>query len=206
MGFVTINGELVHTSIFNNCQMITFVHEHSVDLDLLRKPANILDLGCRGFEFTTYFDQRGDYVIPVDMDYLKTERPYLRFAVTNYNGTANIKRTSDPQATSIGKIIGGEQVEAITLQKLLQVTEVPFYDLIKMDIESAEYEVIMSLEEPPARQLSIEFHLHTGVYGMPHVRLMEAKLKMLGYKPVSHELTEAHGAGKNYWDSLFILQ
>lgn len=186
--------------------MITVVHEHSVDIDLLRKPANILDLGCRGFLFTQYFDERGDYVIPVDCDYLKNDRPYLRFAVTNYNGVANIKRTSDPQATSVSKIITGEQVQAITLQQLSKECQVEFWDLIKIDVEGSEKEIIMSLTEPPAKQISIEMHVHTGVYGLPDAKLMTAKLSLLGYKAVKHDYTTQHGAGFNYWDSLFILQ
>lgn len=186
--------------------MITVIAEHSVDLDLLRKGANILDLGARGMEFTNYFDARGDFVVPVDLDILKTDRAYLRFAVTNYNGTASIKRTSDPQATSISKIIGGEPVTAITLQRLSEEAKVPFWDLIKSDIEGAEYEMIMSLQKAPAKQLSIEFHLHTGVYGLYQMQLMEIKLRALGYKAVSHTMTEQHGAGRNFWDSLFIFQ
>lgn len=187
--------------------MITVIHEHSVDLDLLRKGANILDLGARGFAFTQYFDARGDFVIPVDMDPgLKTDRPYLKYAVTNYCGVANIKRTNDPQATSIGKIITGETVEAITLEKLSEQVQVPFFDLIKSDIEGAEYEMIMSLDKAPAKQISCEFHLHTGVYGMYQMQLMEIKLRALGYKAVVHHQSQAHGAGVNFWDSLFILQ
>lgn len=192
--------------------MISIIAEHAVDIDLLRKPANVLDLGCRGFAFTQYFDERGDFVIPVDCDFLKDERPYLRFAVTNYNGVANIKRTTDPQGTSISKIITGEQVEAITLDRLAKVVskgtgiEIKFWDLIKIDVEGSEYEIIMSLTEAPAKQLSIEFHLHTGVYGMAQVRLMEIKLRALGYEPVKHFLTEQHGAGKNFWSSLFVLK
>lgn len=184
--------------------MITVIAEHSVDLNILRKPANILDLGCRGFLFTEYFDNRGDFVIPIDMDILKSDRPYMRFAVTNYNGVANIHRNSDPQATRIGLVHTGEQVTAITLQKLCEHCKVPYWDVLKLDVEGAEYEIIMSLTTPPAQQISWEAHLHTGIYGMLEVRLMELKLKALGYTPVKHELTRQHGLPENYWDSLWI--
>jgi len=78
--------------------------------------------------------------------------------------------------------------------------------VIKIDIEGSEYEVIMSLEKAPAKQLSIEFHLHTGVYGHYEMTMMEDKLKALGYYPAQHERTSEHGAGFNYWDSLWILK
>lgn len=184
--------------------MITVIAEHSVDLSILRKEANILDLGCRGFHFTEYFDKRGDFVVPIDMDILKTTRPYMRFAVTNFNGIAPIHRNNDPQATRIGLVHTGEEVTAITLQKLMEHIKVPYFDLIKMDIEGAEREVIMSLETAPAKQLSIEFHLHTGIYSKFQMSLMEIKLRSLGYKAASHELTSQHGAGFNFWDSLWI--
>lgn len=186
--------------------MITVIAEHSVNLSILRKEANILDLGCRNFHFTDYFDKRGDFVIPIDMDILKSDRPYMRFAVTNFNGTANIHRNSDPQATRIGLINTGETVTSITLDKLSEFCKVPYWDLIKVDIEGAEREVIMSLTKAPAKQLSIEFHLHTGAYSKFQMSLMEIKLRQLGYKAVSHELTSQHGAGLNFWDSLFIHQ
>lgn len=184
--------------------MITVIAEHSVDLTILRKPANILDLGCRGFHFTEYFDKRGDFVIPIDMDILKSDRAYMRFAVTNYNGTANIHRNNDPQATRISPIHTGEEVAAVTLERLSEYCKVPYWDLIKMDIEGAEHEVILSLTKAPAKQLSIEYHLHTGAYSPFQMSLMDIKLRAIGYKAVSHNLTEQHGAGKNFWDSLWI--
>jgi len=65
---------------------------------------------------------------------------------------------------------------------------------------------LLAFVEPPAKQLSIEFHLHTGVYSYPEVALMVGKLKSLGYEVIRHELESRHGAGKNFWDSLFILR
>lgn len=183
------------------------IAEHTFDNSILRKGANILDLGCRNFEWTNYFDQRGDYVVPVDIDILKTDRPYLRYAVTNYNGTASIKRTSDPQATSISRLMlpNSEQVEAVTLDKLNQIAGVSYWDLIKMDIEKSEKEVILSMSKPMAKQISVEFHRHLGQTEL-EVKVIVAHLVGLGYLVASHELTEAHGAGKNYWSSLFILK
>lgn len=185
---------------------IEVIAEHSVDLGILRSPANILDLGCRGFHFTEYFDKRGDYVVPFDCDpHLKTDRPYVKMAVSNYNGTASIKRTNDPQATSITKIItGGEEVATTTIDKICEDFKIPYWDLIKMDIEGAEHDVILSLNKAPAKQLSIEFHLHTGAYSKFQMSLMEIKLRALGYKSVKHDLTSQHGAGFNFWDSLWI--
>lgn len=184
---------------------VTHIAEHAVCLDELRKPANILDLGARGFEFCNYFDKRGDFVIPVDIDPgLTGDRPYLCRAITNYNGTCGIRRKADAQATSISSVLGAEIVNCGTLQVLMDEFQIPYFDLIKSDIEGSEMEMIRSLTRAPAKQLSIEFHLHTGAYSQGDVALMVAKLHSLGYKTVTHELTSQHGAGMNYWSSLFI--
>jgi len=183
------------------------IAEHYVQLDKLRSPANILDLGCRGFEFTNYFDQRGDYVLPVDMDdRLLKDRKYLTLAISDYNGVTGIRRTNDPQATSMKIDTHGEVVNVATLEALSAEVKVPYWDLIKIDVEGSEYQIIMSLKEALAQQISVEFHLHTGIYTQYHVDQMVNKLLSLGYKIVVHELTNQHGAGFNYWSSLFIRE
>lgn len=185
---------------------ITIVHEHSVALDLLRKEgSNILDLGCRTCEFTKYFDALGHFVVPVDIDStILTDRPYLNMAVTNYKGTCGIRRSQDAQATKMSRVLTDELVNCTTIEGISDSFKIPYWDLIKIDVEGAEYEIIMGLTKAPAKQISWEAHLHTGAYSMQEGRQMELKLLSLGYKAIKHELTEAHGAGKNYWDSLFI--
>lgn len=190
--------------------MITTIHEHSYDPSLLPERANILDLGCRGFLFTNYMTDLFHHVVPVDADALASDQPYLMCAVTDYNGWAEIIRNDDLQATRVRKVLKMNELDSYihcyTIQMLSDVCGVEIWDLIKMDIEGSEYEVIMSLEKAPAKQLSIEFHLHTGVYKQHEMDLMESKLKNLGYYPAKHEMTSEHGAGMNYWDSLFILK
>lgn len=187
---------------------LTTIAEHTVDLSLLPEKANILDLGCRGFLFGNYFYNLYHHVYSVDIG--KFPGHYHRMAITDFNGFAYIKESRDPQAIRIVKNKAKDATEVITCMTLDTFT--PFcgvrgsWDIIKMDIEGAEYEVIMSLTEPPATQLSIEFHLHTKIYGDAEVRQMEDKLLSLGYFPVKHDKTNAHGCGQNYWDSLFILQ
>lgn len=188
--------------------ILTTIAEHTVCLDLLPENAKILDLGCRGFEFTKYFAERpyaNNKVIPVDIDALQvTDYPYYQFAVTDYCGTAGIIHGADAQATKIEP--GGEGVPAITLEKLMELCNVPFFDLIKIDVEGSEKEIIMSLTKAPATQISWEAHLHTNAYGLSELAMMEAKLMSLGYKAVKNDIYEAHGAGKNAWDNLFVLE
>lgn len=186
---------------------VTVIAEHSVAMGLLRKPANIMDIGCLGFAFTEYFDKRGDFVVPIDIENFDSVRPYVRVAVAGYDGQCGIVRTSDKQATRKSNLVlNNESVSCYKLETLMKWSGVDYFDLIKMDCEGAEHEIIMSLTKAPARQLSIEFHLHTGIYDMHDMQKMELHLGFLGYTPIRHERTAQHGAGMNYWDSLFIHQ
>lgn len=186
--------------------MIKTIAEHTLDFSLLPKKANILDLGCRGFQFADYFRVLGHNVFAVDCDDLNGS--YFKVAISDFNGFTDVYKNRDPQATRITRKHEGQSstsVLAMTLEKFSLNVEVKFWDLIKMDIEGSEKEVIMAMSKPVATQLSIEFHLHTKVYSEKDVRDMEIKLMSLGYKVVKHEKTAAHGCGLNYWDSLFVL-
>lgn len=192
--------------------MIEVIHEHSVDTSLLPDGANILDIGCRGFLFTNHFRNLGYSVVAVDIDVF-TGEDYHCCAISGGDFKVRVNRTNDPQATNISDLPSEESdLPLLNCYSLKTFSEdkihppVLFWDLIKMDIEGSELSVIRSLEKAPAKQLSIEFHLHTGIYGMNEMKIMEDKLLSLGYFPVKHDCYEQHGAGKNYWDSLFILQ
>lgn len=182
--------------------MITEIHEHSVDLSLLPEKANILDIGCRGFQFTDYMRSLGHKVTPVDIEDFP-DKTYYRIAITGKDGRVGIHRNNDPQAT---RVTQGDELLSMTIETFSNSVGIEVWHLIKMDVEGSEYEIIMNLKKAPAKQLSIEFHLHTGIYGQSEMMLMESKLRSLGYEFAQHELTEAHGAGFNYWNSLFILK
>lgn len=182
--------------------MIQEIHEHLVDTSLLPAKAKILDIGCRGFLFTDHFKRRGHDVTAVDIDDIEGGK-YERLAISGHTGVIGIETFKDPQAT---RTCPGKDLECFTLHDFSDMVKTPFWDLIKIDVEGAELEIINSLTKAPAKQLSIEFHLHTGIYSDVDVKLMVKKLNSLGYIVASHELTSQHGAGFNYWSSLFILE
>lgn len=178
------------------------IHEHKVDTDLLPENAIIADIGCRGFLFTDHFRRRGHKVHAVDIDELDRPKDYQRIAITNYHGLIGVQKTRDPQATHTTV---GNDVECTTIERFMNYHGIDFFDLIKIDVEGDERAIIKSLTKAPAKQLSIEFHLHLADYYPSDVDEMVKKLESLGYISASHELTNEHGAGLNYWSSLFIL-
>lgn len=179
---------------------IQVIAEHSVDLDLLPEKANILDAGCRGFQFTDYLRNKGHYVLALDVDSLGRE-DYFNAPLTADGRMVSIKRSSDPQATSICE---GKDFHSVTIQELCNLQDILMFDLIKLDIELSEYEVIMSMNRPYTKQLSVEFHTHCGQTDK-QVQECVDKLHSLGYKTIQHEKTRRHGLAPNWWDSLFIL-
>lgn len=189
--------------------MIQFIAEHLVDLELLPPQAQVLDIGCRGFIFSSELQRLGHQVYCVDIDSLDQNNSgkvavYHQCAISDFDGMCGLARTDDAQGTKINRL--GTGIECFTLESYLRFLTVELLDLIKMDVEGSEFEIIMTLTRPPAKQLSIEFHLHTGVYKHHEVDLMVDKLRGLGYSVASHEYTNQHGAGLNYWSSLFILK
>ena len=182
------------------------IAEHSVDLSRLPEKANILDLGCRGFAFTHAMREMGHHVVPIDIDRLHDGQAYYQCAISDHDGKVAVLKSKDPQATRIDPDHEGS-IPCYTLETLTGnfLNKNQIWDLIKIDIEGAEYEVIMSMDRPMAKQLSIEFHCHTGQINQQQMTEMENKLKNLGYEAVSHSQSQQHGAGWNYWDSLFIL-
>lgn len=181
--------------------IIERVAEHSYCPELMTKGGYVLDLGCRGFQFTDYFRDKGHTVISVDIDSFD-RHDYLRMAITGRDGMVGIDRNNDPQAT---KVKLGHEIQSMTLESFIKAHGIEF-DLIKLDIEGSEYEVIMSLTKAPAKQISFECHCHTGAYSIDDVADIIMKLESLGYTIVQHELTKNHGCGLNFWDSLAILK
>lgn len=196
-----MNGALLKVEME---QRIFRIYEHSVDLNLLPKKAYILDIGCRGFEFTDYFKQQGHNVYSVDVDSFPG-KTYNQCAITGEDGFVHVVKTDDPQGTFVRPAYIQTDIRSYTLQSFSDEVGVKAWDLIKIDVEGSEYGIIKSLHAPIARQISIEFHLHTGKYTEQEVTEMVGHLAGLGYWPVKHEKTSEHGAGFNYWDSLFVI-
>jgi len=189
--------------------MIQVIAEHSVDTSLLKEKSKILDLGCRGFEFTRHFLKEGHTVFPVDIDHLEGTMSYFKCAIGGENKRVGVnKKENDPQATAIKE---GDDIQMFTIELFTDLlndqrkAEIKYWDVIKMDIEGAEIDALMAMTKPMGKQLSIEFHLHTGIYNIYDVRKVEQHLAKLKYTPVSHEMSDRHGSGMNYWDSLWIF-
>lgn len=185
---------------------IQCIAEHSVDIDLLDKGVCI-DVGCRGFQFSEAMRDKGLQVVAFDLEPMQAPAgiTYLPFAVSNFNGDGYYTDTKDLQAKHLSPV--GIKVPVVNINDIFKQVahNAAFIDILKLDCEGAEYWILSDSHfQPVPKQISIEFHLHahSGLHSRYFDLCMQNLLKH--YVAVKHEMTEAHGAGINYWNSLFI--
>lgn len=160
--------------------MVT-IDGHTFDETLL-KDGWVIDAGCRGFNFA--FDisySRSMKAYPVKLDSLVlaldienfTDIPngitFKQAALTNHsgetecylfgNGTGNfIKGINGEPGHSEDRPVQKITVPCITLQDIYKEIGTDI-DLLKLDIEGAEYEILENIDPIP-EQITVEFHEH----------------------------------------------
>lgn len=182
------------------------IAEHSIDLDLLTGGACI-DIGCRGFQFSQAMADLGLFVIAFDLEMMKPPDSILfnAIAVTRKSGVVKYKETKDPQAKHLSD--EGTGITSIGLNELygILLKERPVVDVLKLDCEGSEYDILSDPDfQPIPRQITVEFHehAHKALHDQYFQACMDNLLKH--YVAVKHDRYAAHGAGMNWWDSLFI--
>jgi FkbM family methyltransferase len=153
--------------------MIT-IDDHTFDEKLLTG-GWVIDAGCRGWNFSYYcWMNFGSKTYGIDIDKL-TDVPYTessRFkqaALTTHsgqteayffgNGTGNfIKGINGVPGNTEDRPCETRTVPCITLQDIYNEIGTDI-DLLKLDIEGAEYEILENIEPIP-KQITVEFHEH----------------------------------------------
>lgn len=212
--------------------MIKNICEHSIDIDLLNKNGWVLDFGCGvDFLFSKEMIKMGMQVISIDPNPKINEIPndenihyercalvtdenleFIEFDIFNDTDAASCVKTQND--VFFIKKMYNTAVKATTLKKIIKKYNIEKIDVLKLDIEGAEYDFLNSIEGPIANQISIEFHDFRGMN--PHYpnnniyyeKLFDKLTKW--YSIVKHEITQHPGiggtSGLNYWDSLLILK
>lgn len=207
--------------------MIT-IAGHTFDESLLGDGV-IIDVGCRGFEFSDYFIDKLVYCIDPDKNVFH-DRPtskikmtfgdnggtcihnHLNVAIsdksgeTTYyeNGEATMIREIDPDPTypHINEKYKNK-CKTITMDELYEITG-ENVDLLKLDCEGAEYIILGETFKPIPKQISVEFHYHC-VPDLHMANFNNILNRLLKDYTVHNMNWEArHGCGFNYWDVLFI--
>jgi hypothetical protein len=185
---------------------IQTIAEHSVDIDLLSRGL-VIDGGCRGFQFSVAIWDLGCEVIAFDLEDMEVpwQIKFVKAALMDKAGDYHFVQTRDQQAKFISSV--GEPVKGLAMMDVLRdaVKDGQEVDVLKMDLEGSEYFILTDPEfEPIPKQISIEWHEHC--HKQLHDDRFEKCVQNLSrhYVAVQHKRTQAHGAGWNYWDSLFV--
>ncbi len=212
--------------------MIT-VSEHSIEENLLTPGCWVLDLGSStDFVFAKEMLNRGMKVISVDCN-PKIESSILpdhinfhfeRKAIIPENDFSEFKtmkvfNDTDAATTSestnlrpYSVLIETINVETIKISEIMSKYNITEFEVIKIDIEGSEYDLLLQMNHPLSKQLSVEFHDFRDLNPtFPNNEIYYEQLmdKILPhYSIVKHEKTHhpgfAHGHGYNFWDSLFV--
>ena len=192
---------------------------HTFDETLLGDGC-VLDIGCRGFEFSKYFTDKNIKTYRIDPDEKVFEfAPYLHnlkfdmvLAIasvageTTYypNGEATMIREVDPDPTypHIDQKYS-KTCKTITMDDLYKITG-ENVDILKLDCEGGEYIILGETFKPIPKQITVEFHHHC----VPdlHKKLYPAIIERLSkdYSMHNDVWEQRHGCGFNFWDTLFI--
>ena len=187
---------------------------HTIETDLIGDGI-IIDIGCRGFEFSNYFTthhpKNGVVCVDPDLEVFRNRiaghnQMWYNVAIAATAGESAIYRNGE--ATCLKEIDPDQSHEftpcrTITMADLYQVTG-KNVDVLKLDCEGAEYIILGETFEPVPKQISVEFHYHCvpELHNANYPGIIERLLKDYDIKTNAWE--ERHGCGYNFWDVLFV--
>lgn len=193
------------------------VSEHTIEETLLNRDSKVLDLGCRYFGWSNAMLEYVDKVYCVDADNT-VENYELQFDFLNAavsfdsgkyvsfvkygNGTGNYLY----EGGSLPSEFELSNVFCMNLKEVSKHFEVPYWDLIKFDIEGSEFDILINLKEPPATQLTFELHQHTAKKKTEEQVQQLFKHLEQWYNLVHIDYSRKHGLSENYWDVLAVLK
>ena len=204
--------------------MIT-LSEHTIEESIIDENGWILDLGCVNFSFTNDIKKYCKNIICVDPNPEINEVPtgvfYERCAITHlddeteqnfyiYNDVQGYSLLNpDRDCCQLQKVI---TVPVMSIKSLMKKYNIDKFELIKFDIEGAEYEILKNIDWSISKQYSIEFHDFRSMnpYYPNNQKYYDELIGNISdtIEIVSHVMTDHPGfpigSGRNYWDSLFI--
>jgi len=138
---------------------------HTVDLSLIGK-GSIIDVGCRGFEFSDYFSENIVYAIDPDHKVLEGyigKAIFCNVAISNKRAKTFFYRNGEMSVlTEIYKPFKHlyTPCRTVTLSDIYELSGTDI-EVLKLDCEGAEYLILNDKFEPIPKQITVEFHNHT---------------------------------------------
>jgi len=198
------------------------VVEHSLAW-LPTKGSKVLDVGCRCYDFASYLAELECEVLVIEPDDLVSPSSHknittLQAALVpeSQAGTLqNLIKFGNGSANHLENVVGTipkdytcQATKGMSISQICKYAEVDVWDVVKLDCEGSEYGVLLEWPGPVAKQITVEFHEHTGAntFGLSVYNYIFKHLSKW-YKVVQHELSIRHCLSiPNYWDTLLVLQ
>ena len=121
---------------------------------------------------------------------------HLPLAVSATNGTITFHESETNQSGSIlndhtnviQDKVNSYEVESVTLKNLIDRIDKPDVDLIKLDLEGAEYDLLKNItadDVKPFRQIFIEFHHHCTHHSIEETQAIVEAISAMGFETFS---------------------
>ncbi len=199
---------------------------HTVDVDRLPEAPMVLDVGCRGFDFTADIlrlrpkarviamdpdpiIERPDW-LPVRCSFAQTALVHDNRIASGYASysTGEGNMLTDADSYYEAKML---RVVCMNITDLMWASKIERWDLVKLDCEGSEFDILANWPGPIADQISVEFHDgHPDLEG-PHrfertgyFAHLFTKLERMGYGLLQHEMSK-QGDWYGHWDTLLTL-
>lgn len=216
---------ITKTNLENRYQ-ITY-HGHTYEPNLLVSGGWVLDLGCNDFIFSKHLLKMGLKVIAIDpiknvnipSDVINNQNfiyiqkacvgikesstkiyyEYEAWGANSIYNTPEMLHRDDNGGHANNPFKTKYEVELVTIGELMGMYDIKQFELIKIDVEGAEYEILEHLPKKCAKQLSIEFHDFLGLTPIDDIEWYHKNLSnnltdyFLSYEqkePLKNSLTE----------------
>ena len=190
---------------------LTVIDNHSVALEYLRK-GPVLDAGSRGFVFSKFFAERGHKVVALDPGedgFIPTGVSFLPVALMAQTMDGRLVLTQDKEARYVipeWKSADDQtaRIKCLDIRAIMRDQSIDEWDLVKLNIEGAEFDVLSNWHPGVARQIVVSFHEHTArARGRAAVDALVEKLAA-DYHVLRHVWDERYCAGSNAWDTVLV--
>lgn len=198
--------------------MIQEIKEHTFFDNFFKKEINIIDLGaCRGEfidEVNKLYSVKKAVLVeanPTNFEKIVSQPNYILYnkAISSKNDDI-IEFFEDPNSPYNGSKefnwFNGikHTIKTINLEKICEDNDIDFIDILKIDIEGAEYDVLENLEDSffnKINQITVEFHDFIDPSLKPRTQQIIDRMHSLGFEHISKPITYLNNSD-NY-DVLF---